>query len=58
MCIRVCSHRVEYNVMQTAYSQNAVLLSEVVCEEEGGGKEAGQVRGERGTSHLNTDKHS
>jgi len=54
VCVCVCSHRVEHDVVQAANSQDAVLWSVVVVEEEGGGKEAGQVRGERGASHLHT----
>lgn len=50
MC--VCSHRVEHDVVQTANSQHAVLRSVVVVQEEGGGEQAGQVRGERGPSDL------
>lgn len=42
MC--ACFYRVEHDMVQTANSQHAVLQSVVVTEEEGGGKEAGQVR--------------
>ena len=55
----VCSHRVEYNVVQTANSQHAVLRSVVVVEKEGGGEQVGQVRREGGQSDLhNTHTHT
>lgn len=44
--------------MQTADSQDAVLWSVVVVEEEGRGQEAGEVGGDRGASNLDAQTHT
>lgn len=45
-------------MMQTADSQDAVLWSVVVVEEEGRGQEAVEVGGDRGASNLDACMHA
>lgn len=45
-------------MVQTANSQHAVLRSVVVVQEEGGGEQAGEVRGERGPSDLHKTQNT
>lgn len=58
VCVCACFYRVEHDMVQTANSQHAVLQSVVVTEEEGGGKEAGQVRWESWAGHLHQNTNT